>query len=114
MWNTVHGVSKAAQMGWRDHILTCGHKHTSGYTPIKDPASGLLSHCIRVASYKTHDRYADEKGLPDQNFTENVVTVIDPDAASERHLVTVFLNVEEGAEFLTWKRSKFAMGKRAA
>jgi hypothetical protein len=106
MWNTVHGAAKAAQMGWRDHILTCGHKHTSGYMPVKCPASGLVSHCIRVASYKTFDRYAEEKGLPDQNFTENVLTVIDP-AADDRGLVTVFLNLEEGAEYLTWKREKF-------
>jgi hypothetical protein len=114
MWNTAHGPAKAVQMGWRDHILTCGHKHTSGYNPIKDPATGLISHAIRVASYKWHDRYADEKGLPDQNFSENVVTVIDPQASDERGLVTVLLNVEEAAEFLTWKRRKFAQGKRAA
>ena len=25
MWITAHGVAKAAQMGWKDHILTCGH-----------------------------------------------------------------------------------------
>ena len=29
MWNTAHGVAKAAQMGWKDHILTCGHTHVS-------------------------------------------------------------------------------------
>ena len=108
MWNTAHGPAKAVQMGWRDNILTCGHKHTAGYNPIICPASGVVSHAIRVASYKTHDRYADEKGLPDQNFSECVVTIIDPAARDERHLVTVFLNAEEGAEFLTWKRSKRA------
>ena len=104
MWNTVHGAAKAAQMGWRDHILTCGHTHTAGYQPVKCPATGMISHAIRVASYKTHDRYASQLGLPDQNITENVVTVIDPDATHERRLVTVFLDPEEGAEFLTWKR----------
>jgi hypothetical protein len=114
MWNTAHGPAKAVQMGWRDHILTCGHRHTSGYNPIKDPATGLISHAIRVASYKWHDRYADEKGLPDQNFSENVVTVIDPQASDERSLVTVLLNVEEAAEFLIFKRRKHARGKRAA
>jgi hypothetical protein len=104
MWNTVHGAAKAAQMGWRDHILTCGHKHTSGYQVLKCPATGLISHCLRVASYKTYDRFAAEKGMPDQNFTECVLTVIDPAAADERRLVTVFLDLAEGAEYLTWKR----------
>ena len=106
MWNTTHGPAKAAQMGWRDHILICGHKHISGYQIVKDPSSGLLSHCIRVASYKAHDRYAAELGLPDQNFSENVMTLIDPDA-DERSLVKVFLDLKEGAEYLTWKRAKW-------
>ena len=52
MWNTAHGVAKAAQMGWKDHILTCGHTHVSGYQVIKDPASGLISHALQVASFK--------------------------------------------------------------
>jgi hypothetical protein len=114
VWNTAHGVAKAAQAGWRDHILTCGHLHTSGYNILKDPSSGLISHAIRVASYKWHDRYAEELGLPDQNISENVVTVIDPYATTERCLVTVFMDLEESAEYLTWKRGKFASGKRAA
>lgn len=108
MWNPAHGPSKAAQSGWRDHVLTCGHKHETGYAPVKDPASGLISHAIKVASYKTHDRYADEKGLPDMNFSPCVTTVIDPAATSEAKLVTVFFDVEEAAEFLTWKRQRRA------
>lgn len=106
MWNTVHGAAKAAQMGWRDHILTCGHTHTAGYMPVKCPSSGLISHAIRVASYKTHDRYAAQLGLPDQNLSECVVTVIDPDAAHETALVTVFLDPHAAADFLTWKRGR--------
>jgi hypothetical protein len=106
MWNTVHGAAKAAQMGWRDHILTCGHKHTSGYMPVVDPASGLISHCIRVAAYKTHDRYADQLGLPDQNFSENMVTIINPDAKAEVELVTVLFSLEQAADYLTWLRNR--------
>ena len=112
MWNTSHALSKAAQMGLRDHILTCGHRHVSGYAIVMDPHTKLQTHCCRIASYKTHDRYADEKGFPDQNFSENFVTVIDPEATSERSLVTVFPNMEEGAEFLTWKRAKWKEAKR--
>lgn len=106
-WNTAHGPAKAAQMGWRDHILTCGHKHTSGYQVLKDPATGLLSHALRVGSYKTFDRYADEKGLPNQNFTVAPVTIIDPQYDdSDPRMVTVIFDPEEGAEYLTWKRKK--------
>lgn len=106
-WNTAHGPSKAAQMGWRDHILTCGHTHVSGYQVIKDPSNGLISHALRVASYKTHDRYADEKGLPNQNIFVAPVTIIDPRFEDDDpRLVTVLFDPEEAAEYLTWKRNR--------
>ena len=60
MWNTAHGVSRAAQTGWADHILTCGHTHVSGYQVLKNPASGLISHALQVASFKIMDSYADK------------------------------------------------------
>lgn len=112
MWNNTHGIAKAAQMGWRDNILIAGHLHISGYNILKDPASGLISHAIRVASYKTHDRYADQLGLNDSNISECVVTIIDPYAEKERQLVTVFMDPSDAAEFLTWKRAKFFQNRR--
>lgn len=106
-WNTAHGPAKAIQMGWRDHILTCGHKHTSGYQILRDPSSGLISHAIRVGSYKTFDRYAEEKGLPNQTFTVAPVTVIRPQFSDDdNRLITVFLEPEMAAEFLTWLRKR--------
>jgi hypothetical protein len=108
-WNTAHGPSKAAQMGWRDHILACGHTHVSGYQVVKDPATGLISHALRVASYKTHDRYADEKGLPNQNIFVAPVTIIDPRYAdTDPRCITVIFDPEEGADFLTFKRKRKA------
>jgi hypothetical protein len=90
-WNTAHGSMKAAQMGFRDHILLNGHKHTSGYGIVKDPSTGLVSHCVQVASYKVHDRYAVEKGLPDQSVSPSMTAVIDPSRDDEDpHLVTPF------------------------
>jgi hypothetical protein len=107
MWNTVHGPTKAAKMGWRDHILVCGHKHTSGYALEKDPATGLVSHILRVASYKVDDAYAEELGLPDQAIFPAAVTIIDPAEPEDsvRH-ITVIADVEHGADYLTWLRNK--------
>lgn len=108
MWNPNHGPVKAIKGGWRDHILTCGHKHETGFgPPIKDPASGLISWPLRCAGYKRHDRYADELGLPDQNISPAILTVIDPQYADDDpRLITPFLSAEEGADFLTWKRKR--------
>lgn len=107
-WNTVHGAAKAVQMGWRDHILTCGHKHTNGYNILKCPATGLVSHALRICSYKTYDRYAAEKGLPDQNISPCVVTVVDPDKPDNHPgQVTVFHDPEAGARYLTMLRAEW-------
>lgn len=109
MWNTAHGVAKAVQMGWRDHILTCGHLHTSGYQVLKDPATGLISHAIRTASYKVDDTFAESRGMPDQHIFVCPVTIIDPayDEDDVRCITTIF-DPEEAADYLTWKRSKYA------
>lgn len=107
MWNTVHGALKAATMGWRDHILTCGHIHTSGYAVLKDPATGIISHALRVSSYKTFDRYAHEKGLPNQDIFPAAVTIIDPAYGDDDpRLVHTCFDVEQGAEYLTWLRNR--------
>lgn len=109
MWNTVHGPLKAATMGWRDHLLICGHLHTSGYAVLKDPATGLISHAQRVSSYKTWDRYAHEKGLPNQDIFCNTVTIIDPRYADDDpRLIHVCFDVEQGADYLTWLRKRKA------
>lgn len=108
MWNPAHGPMKAVQGGWRDHILTCGHKHTSFVAgPLKDPAAGLLSWAIRCAGYKIHDRYADEKGLPDQNAFSSCVTIIDPRYDDDDpKMITVITDVERGADFLKFLRGR--------
>lgn len=106
-WNAGHGPAKAAQMGWRDHLLTCGHKHTSAYQLLKDPSSGLISHVLRVAGYKVHDRYAKELGLPNQNITPASVTVIDPRFSDDDvRLITVIHDVDTAADFLTFLRRR--------
>lgn len=110
MWNPNHGPVKAVKMGWRDHILTCGHKHETGFgPPLKCPATGLISWPLRAAGYKVIDRYASEKGLPDQNISPSITTIIDPQYGDDDpRLITPFLHAQEAAEFLTYKRKKAA------
>jgi hypothetical protein len=107
MWNTAHGPARAVQMGWRDHVLACGHTHVSGYQVLKDPASGLISHAIRVASYKTHDDYATAQGFADARIFECPVTIFDPRFADDDpRAVTFIADTERAADFLTWLRSR--------
>ena len=107
MWNTAHGVAKAAQMGWKDHVLTCGHTHVSGYQVLKDPASGLISHALQVASFKIMDNYADKLGLDDKNIFNCPVTIIDPRYEDDdNRLITTIFNPEVASEYLKYLRSK--------
>lgn len=106
-WNPVHAVSKAIQMGQRDDVSICGHKHQSGYGVIKSPDDGRCCHAIQVASFKVYDRYAREKGFRDQSISPSVTTIFDPSAAPEGR-ITVWWNADQAAEYLTFLRRKAA------
>lgn len=107
MYNPVHGATKALHFGVRDHIAICGHKHVSGYGVLKDPDTGIAMHAIQIASYKVYDRYAKERGFRDQHLSPSALTVIDPALPTDHpDLIKVFWDAEEGAEYLTYKRSK--------
>jgi hypothetical protein len=106
-YDTAFGVAKAARFGWRDHILVAGHTHVSGYHPLRDPSNGLLSHALRVGSYKTYDRFAEERGLPNQTFSVCPVCVIRPQFADDdARLIQVFFEPETAADFLKFLRKR--------
>ena len=104
-WNLAHGIAKAAQMYWNDHILLAGHKHVTAYNIVMQPSDGMLSHCIRVGGYKKYDSYAKTGGFEDHNFASSCVCVINPDSENEAGLVQVFWDVEAGADYLNFLRS---------
>lgn len=106
-WNPAHGPMKAAQLGIRDDIMICGHYHKSGYSPLKDPDSGRVCHCIQVSSYKVYDRYAREKGFRDQSLSPCVMTVVDPTAQLAVNRVQVFWDPFRGTEYLKFLRDKW-------
>jgi hypothetical protein len=110
MWNPAHGVGRAVQMGNWDDISVCGHRHVSGYMILRCPQDDRICHALQVASYKLYDRYAREKGFRDQHVSPAVLTVINPGARSPAGFVTVFHDVEEGVDYLTFKRKRWARG----
>jgi len=113
IWNTAHGVARAAQTGWADHVLTCGHTHVSGYQVIKNPANGLVSHALQVASFKIMDSYADKLGLDDKNIFNCPVTIIDPNYEDDdNRLITTIFNPLVGAEYLTYKREEWKKARK--
>ncbi|NBN88318.1 MAG: hypothetical protein EBV32_04430 [Proteobacteria bacterium] len=108
IWNPAHGPMKALTMGVRDHVAVAGHKHESAYAVLKDPDSSITMHALRVASYKTYDRFAKEKGFRDMTLSPCALTTIDPYLRpTHPDLVKVFWDPEEGVDYLKWKRRNF-------
>ena len=105
IYNNAYGPMRAAQMGWHDHILVCGHLHKSGYGVVPDPSSKRISHCIQIGSYKCFDSFAKERGFPNQLIEPYAVTFIDPNAKTEAGLVRVDLCLESAADYLRWARA---------
>lgn len=105
-WNITHGPLKAAMMGDRDDIYTCGHLHAGGYQMLVH-AGGEISHVCRLSSYKVLDPFKDEHGWRDQHLPA-ALFVINPQATAHAAKVTVFADPEAGADYLTYLRRRHA------
>lgn len=108
-WNPAHGPMKAIQMGWRDHILTCGHTHQAGIGVLAHPdqSQRIISYAIRVPSYKIYDSFAHEIGAAGNFVSACCTTIINPYADREEGLVTPIWDLEQSADYLTFLRKKY-------
>lgn len=104
-WNPTHAIMKAAQLGIKDHFMVCGHKHISGIAMLKCPDEDLITVCLQLASYKKLDRYAKERAFRDQNISPAALTIIDTSRPANG-VITVYHDIEEGADILKFKRRK--------
>lgn len=112
MWNEMHAQLRAVKVGAKDHIFVAGHRHTSGYMVSKCPSTGLLSHLLRVSGYKRVDDHAIVNGFEDARIRPSSMTIINPFYGDDDpRLVRVELDVQEGAEVLTWMRSRHERGR---
>ncbi len=107
IYNTAHSVVKHAIFHARDHLLCCGHKHISGYMPVKDANEGIVMHCLQIGSYKKYDDYAKQLNLPNKMMSPCAVAVINT-KLNEKHgdFIKIFWDVQEGSNYLTWLRNE--------
>lgn len=114
-FNPAHGHVRETLFGHRDHILACGHRHSAGYIPIFHNDPRRLCHGFRVGTYKDFDHYAKDKGFQDNNWARSMGAVVDPDYADDPvRFIRPFFNLEDMAEYLTWRRNKHSLGKTAS
>ena len=114
-FNPAHALVRETLFNYRDHILACGHRHSTGYMPIWHNDPVRLCHGFRVGAYKDMDHYAKEKGFKESNWARSMAAVIDPDYAHDPvRFIRPCFSLEEAAEYLTWRRAKWATGSTKA
>jgi len=107
IWNDMHGPLRASMLGEEADLFICGHKHTWGTMQCENAnRNSYFPTLIRLRGYKFLDEYARRNGFPEQQEGCAVLTVIDPNAEMGSGFVHPFTDIEQGAEFLAWLRSK--------
>jgi hypothetical protein len=104
MYNELHGLKRAAMIDEHADIYAAFHRHTFG-TGQGEFAGGRRYTLVRAKGYKESDDYALKGQFAEQRSGQSVVTVITPRNGAAP-AVSVFEDVQEGADFLTYKRRK--------
>ena len=104
IFNPLHGQKRAALWGEDADIFVAGHHHTWAIQQ-QENAGGRCVTYARARGYKWHDEYAHRHGFNEERYGSTIIYVIDPKAPPNTR-VKPFADLEEGAEFLTWKRGR--------
>lgn len=105
IWNNLHATLRAAKLGELADIYVTGHTHHYGLEHLEIPERSHSCWLAQLRGYKFQDDYALTHGFAESQLGCSILAVIDP-SKEARHRVHCFEDVEEGAEFLEWKRSK--------
>jgi hypothetical protein len=103
--NQLHS-NQRREMVEEAHIYASGHKHDWQISQGENGYRGTCYTLLRARGYKFLDQYAENLGYPIQQQAATVCCVVDPQSKSPASFVKPFADLEEGAEFLTWKRSR--------
>jgi len=105
IYNRLHGQKRAALFDEDADIYVAGHHHTWGLTH-EELDDGRVVWQARARGYKWIDEYATRHNFHRDEYGSTILFVIDPEESSAVKRITAFADLEEGADFLTWKRSK--------
>lgn len=106
LYNPAHAQLMKAFRGSDCDIVVGGHYHKSGYSFCKNPETGKMTHAISVGAYKRFDEFAYERDFPDLTISPSVLCVVDTSRPEEGR-ISVFHDVDEGAEYLRWKVAQY-------
>ena len=107
MYNRLHGQKRAALWDENADIYVAGHHHTWGLAH-EELDDGRVVWMGRARGYKWIDEYATRHNFHRDEHGATILFVIDPGEDNAVRRISAFADLEEGAEFLTWKRNKSA------
>ena len=107
-WNPLHGPMKAGMMGSDCHLFVCGHKHNAASFQFENADRGIHQTFVRLRGYKYMDDYARRLGIVEQKNGSGILAILDPRKDPDEGAISLFEDVAEGAEYLTWLRRKEA------
>lgn len=106
MYHGLQGALKAARMKAEAHLYICGHLHQWSLFHDESADREFVFWLARARGYKFLDHYAEVLGHRPQQEGASIVSIFDPDATSQTGFLHCYADVEEAAEYLTWKRSR--------
>ena len=110
-FNALHGLMRnlreKADVERGMHILGVqGHRHHWAISSEEVPDKGYMFSAVRAQGYKVGDHYAKQLGFVEQDFGASIVYVCNPQARNLASQTSIWVDVQEGAEYLTWLRRK--------
>lgn len=107
IYNELHGLKRAAMMDEQADIYAAFHIHTFATGDVEFPG-GRRATMIRARGYKDSDDYALKGQFTEQRDGQSVATIITPQGPGIQSKIRAFDDIEEAADFLTFKRRKLA------
>jgi hypothetical protein len=107
MWNPLHGGQKASKFsGAKAHLYIQGHHHEWALFNTEEPHSHNVYWLAKARGYKFSDDHGEHHGYFPQSEGATIVSIVNPDAATEAGFVQCFAELESAADYLTFLRRK--------
>jgi hypothetical protein len=105
IYNRLQGQKRAALWDEDADIYVAGHHHTWALTH-EEMEDGRVVWMGRARGYKWIDEYATRHNFHRDEHGATILFVIDPVEENAVRRISAFADLEEGADFLTWKRKR--------
>lgn len=107
IYNRLQGQKRAALWDEDADIYVAGHHHTWALTH-EELDDGRVVWMGRARGYKWIDEFATRHNFHRDEHGATILFVIDPGEENAVRRISAFADLEEGADFLTWKRKRAA------